>query len=226
MPVYQLDEGLWFPKPEFGEPDGLLAVGGDLSPERLLFAYSLGIFPWFSFRDSSEPWWYCPQERFVIFPEEIHISHSMKQMMRNARYDVTFNQCFEEVIRNCSEVDSRDELPGAWLGEEMIKAYTELYRRERAMSVEVWETNISDGSRTLVGGLYGVLSGSVFCGESMFSKTPSASKLALITLAQRLQRIPQKTLIDCQFETPHLRSMGGRHISYAEYMDIMNTNNT
>jgi leucyl/phenylalanyl-tRNA--protein transferase len=123
-------------------------------------------------------------------------------------------------------VDSRDELPGAWLGQEMIKAYTELYRRERAMSVEVWETNISDGSRTLVGGLYGVLSGSVFCGESMFSKTPSASKLALITLAQRLQRIPQKTLIDCQFETPHLRSMGGRHISYAEYMDIMNTNNT
>ena len=249
MPVYQLDDGIWFPKPKYGEPDGLLAVGGDLSPERLLFAYSLGIFPWFSFKDFSEPHWYCPLERFVIFPKEIHVSHSMKQMMRNARYEVTINQCFEGVIRNCSQVDSRHQLPGAWLGKDMIEAYTKLHQMGRAMSVEVWDVETENGerktengeletengeletessllnARRLIGGLYGVLSGNVFCGESMFSKEASASKLALITLAKCLQRVPN-SLIDCQFETPHLRSMGGRHISYEEYMDIMNKKTT
>lgn len=159
--VIQLDKGLWFPDPHWGEDDGLIAVGGDLSVDRLLLAYSHGIFPWYSFRDDDEPHWYCPMKRFVIFPEEIHISHSMRSLLNKNRHEVTINRDFESVIRHCSQLRYEEE--GAWLGNDMIKAYTELHRQHLAASVEVWE----DGQ--LVGGLYGVTIGRCFIGESMFS---------------------------------------------------------
>ena len=198
-----------------GEDDGLIAVGGDLSIDRLLLAYSNGFFPWYSFRDSKEPMWYCPQQRFVIFPDEIHISHSMRQLMRSGRYQVTINKDFDGVIHGCAKAQDRDVTEGAWLGPDIISAYTEMHRQGFAASVEVWDAD------RLVGGLYGITIGAAFFGESMFSLVPSASKLALIHLAQVL-RENGGSLIDCQFETPHLRSMGGRHISYEEYMELLN----
>ena len=223
MAVFQLDDRLCFPDPRLGEEDGLVAVGGDLSVERLLLAYSNGFFPWFSFHYQKEPCWYCPLDRFVIFPKEIHISHSMKQLMQQNKYMVTVNQDFEGVIRACSAVDGRFKEDGAWLGPDIIKAYTELNRQRYAASVEVWEPLQTASDKTefrLVGGLYGVAIRNAFFGESMFSLVPNASKLALIHLAQTFERFGG-LLIDCQFETPHLKSMGGRHISYDEYMAIL-----
>ena len=215
MAVYQLDHNLWFPDPHLGEEDGLVAVGGDLSIDRLLLAYSNGFFPWFSFRDQKEPLWFCPLQRFVIFPSEIHVSHSMKQLLKKNPYQITINKDFEGVMRGCATAQNRNELEGAWLGPNIIKAYTELYRQGFAASVEVWE-----GSQ-LVGGLYGVTLGRAFFGESMFSLVPNASKLALIFLARMLEAHGGR-VIDCQFETPHLRTMGGRFIPYEEYMKIIN----
>ena len=215
MAVYQLDHNLWFPDPHLGEEDGLVAIGGDLSVDRLLLAYSNGFFPWFSFRDQEEPLWFCPLQRFVIFPSEIHVSHSMQQLLKKNPYRITINKDFEGVMRGCATAQNRNELEGAWLGPNIIKAYTELYRQGFAASVEVWE-----GSQ-LVGGLYGVTLGRAFFGESMFSLVPNASKLALIFLARMLEAHGGR-VIDCQFETPHLRTMGGRFIPYEEYMKIIN----
>ena len=179
MAVFQLDKDLWFPDPHLGEDDGLIAVGGDLSVDRLLLAYSNGFFPWFSFHHRHEPMWYCPLQR------------------------VTLNRDFEGVIRGCATAQNRNEEDGAWLGPDIIKAYTELHRQGFAASVEVWE------EERLVGGLYGVNLGKSFFGESMFSLVPNASKLALIYLARMFKTLGG-LLIDCQFETSHLRSMGGR----------------
>ena len=215
MAVYQLDHNLWFPDPHLGEEDGLVAIGGDLSVDRLILAYSNGFFPWFSFRDQEEPLWFCPLQRFVIFPSEIHVSHSMKQLLKKNPYRITINKDFEGVMRGCATAQNRNELEGAWLGPNIIKAYTELYRQGFAASVEVWE------GTQLVGGLYGVTLGRCFFGESMFSLVPSASKLALIFLARMLEAHGGR-VIDCQFETPHLRTMGGRFIPYEEYMKIIN----
>ena len=209
--VFQLDRELWFPDPELADDDGCLAVGGDLSIDRLLLAYQHGIFPWFSFR-RPEPVWYCPKQRFVIFPGEIHISHSMRTLINKQQYSVSVNHDFEGVIRHCSQLRIHED--GAWLGPEMIRAYTELHRQGFAASVEVWD------EERLVGGLYGVTLGKAFFGESMFSLVPSASKLALIHLAQLMQ-LHGGLLIDCQLETPHLKSMGGRYISYKEYMQLL-----
>ena len=214
--IFQLDENLWFPDPHEGEPDGLIAIGGDLSIDRLLLAYYYGIFPWYSFRHAAEPYWYCPLQRFVIFPDEIHVSHSMRTLINKDRYVCTFNQDFDGVIRNCSQLRYQEE--GAWLGEDIIRAYTEMFHQGFALSVEVWEPD-EDGNR-LVGGLYGVTIGKSFFGESMFSLVPSASKLALIFLA-RFMADNGGTLIDCQLETPHLRSMGARFIPYDEYLKII-----
>ena len=209
--VFQLTDEIAFPDPHYGEPDGFLAVGGDLSIDRLILAYSNGIFPWYAFREGVIQWW-CPMERFVIFPDEIHISHSMRTFIRKGEYDLSVNQAFHEVIRACGE--QRMNMEGAWLGEDMIAAYTRLHEQNFAASVEVWE-----GER-LVGGLYGVTLGRCFFGESMFSLVPNASKLALIYLAQ-VFRENGGELIDCQFETPHLKSMCGRYISYEEYMEYL-----
>ena len=218
MAVFQLDNNLWFPDPHLGEEDGLVAVGGDLSIDRLLLAYSNGFFPWFSFQHQKEPLWYCPLQRFVIFPKEIHISHSMHQLMNKHQYEPSINKDFNGVIRGCATAQNRDAEEGAWLGPDIIKAYTELHRQGFAASVEVWEKQ-ADGDR-LVGGLYGVNLGSSFFGESMFSLAPNASKQALIHLA-RMFEILGGRLIDCQFETPHLRSMGGRYIPYKEYIALI-----
>ncbi|MDE6753663.1 MAG: leucyl/phenylalanyl-tRNA--protein transferase [Muribaculaceae bacterium] len=201
-----------FPDPREGEEDGLFAIGGDLSPQRLLLAYSMGAFPWFSFRDSSEPLWYCPMKRFVIFPDEIHISHSTRNLINKKIYTCSINKAFDRVIRGCAS--KRIDMPGAWLGNEMIEAYTTLHKMGLAASVEVWKGDI------LVGGLYGVTLNSAFFGESMFSSEPGVSKLALIHLARTMAG-NGGSLIDCQFETPHLKSMGGRIIDYEEYMRII-----
>ena len=214
MAVWQLDDELWFPDPRWGEEDGLVAIGGDLSVERLVLAYSNGFFPWYAFQMEREPHWYCPLDRYVIFPNEIHISHSMQQLINKNVLKPTINQDFEGVIQGCAIAQNRDKENGAWLGPDMIKAYTELHRQGFAVSVEVWQ------DEQLVGGLYGVNLGKSFFGESMFSLVPSASKLALIHLARMLE-ILGGSLIDCQFETPHLRSMGGRHIPYEEYIRII-----
>lgn len=206
--VFQLDpDKIAFPNPVFGEKEGILAVGGDLKVERLQLAYRHGIFPWYSFRDSMIQWW-CPMDRFVIFPKEIHISHSMRQVLASRRFKVTMGKSFAEVIQNCAAVNQRNEMKGAWLGEDMMEAYQRLHEERWATSVEVWEEG------RLVGGLYGVMVNSVFAGESMFSLVPNASKVALIRLAQLLA--PYDMVIDCQLETAHLKSMGGRHIPYEE----------
>ena len=210
-------EEIYFPDPHFGDADGCFAIGGDLSIDRLLLAYSNGIFPWYSFRDQKDILWYCPMQRFVIFPEEIHVSHSMRTLINKKKYTIGINEDFDAVIRGCCKSNGRYEEDGAWLGEDIIKAYTNLHEQGFAASVEVWDNE----SGELVGGLYGVTIGKVFIGESMFSLVPSASKLALVFLARFLQKHGGK-MIDCQLETPHLKSMGGRYISYEEYMEIMN----
>lgn len=214
MAVFQLDKDLWFPDPHLGEEDGLVAIGGDLSVDRLLLAYSNGFFPWFSFKHQDEPLWYCPLQRFVIFPSEVHISHSMQQFIKKGSLKATINKDFEGVIRNCATAQNRNEEEGAWLGPNIINAYTELHRQGFAASVEIWDDD------RLVGGLYGVNLGRAFFGESMFSLVPNASKQALIYLAHMFEELGGK-LIDCQFETPHLRSMGGRFIPYEEYINII-----
>ena len=220
MAVWQLDDELWFPNPRWGEEDGLVAIGGDLSVERLVLAYSNGFFPWYAFQMEREPHWYCPLDRYVIIPEEIHVSHSMRQLLRQQRYEVTVNQDFEGVINGCSKAQGRNEEDGAWLGPDIIEAFTSLHRLGHAASVEVWEPVDTASGKRLVGGLYGVTLRNAFFGESMFSLVPNASKLALIHLAKAMQRIGG-SLIDCQFETPLFKSMGGRHISYDEYMKLL-----
>lgn len=212
--VFSLDKSIvGFPDPRLAEEDGMLAIGGDLTPEWLELAYHYGIFPWYDMT-MPEPVWYCPHERFVIFPEEIHISHSMKQLMHQKRYRVSCNEAFEQVMRNCGKAQGRDQQEGAWLGEKIIEAYTRMYNLQYALSLEVWD------KEQLVGGLYGIVIGKNIIGESMFSLVPNASKLALITLAQSMQG--SGGIIDCQLETPHLKSMGGRYISYDEYMEYIN----
>lgn len=216
--IYRIGKELVFPQPVDVEPDGLLCIGGDLSVDRLLLAYSHGIFPWFSFRDYDEPLWYCPQQRFVIFPEEIHVSHSMRTFLNKHadRYTCTIDNHFDGVIHRCSQL--RYDEQGAWLGDDMIKAYTKMHQQGFAHSVEVWDQQTDQ----LVGGLYGVAIGACFFGESMFSLVPNGSKMALIYLARFMQENGGK-LIDCQFETPHLKSMGGRYIPYDEYMKIVSS---
>lgn len=175
--VYRLDDELWFPDPRLGDEDGCIAVGGDLSIDRLLLAYQNGIFPWYAFR-YDEPVWYCPMQRFVIFPEEIHVSHSMRTLLNKDRYQITINEAFDTVINTCGSLRIAEEY--AWLGPQMTAAYKELHRQGFAASIEVWEKT---DRKKFVGGLYGVTIGNAFFGESMCSLVPNASKLALIHLA-------------------------------------------
>ena len=215
--IFELDDNIIaFPHPELpilDDAGDMVAVGGDLSIERLMLAYDIGYFPWYAFR-YKDIQWYCPRRRFVIFPDEVHVSHSMRTLINKGIYRVTFNTCFDAVIRGCSTVDNRIDEVGAWLGDEIIAAYTRLHELGRARSVEVWRGD------ELVGGLYGVTSGSGFVGESMFSREPSASKLALIALARQMKE-HGGSLIDCQIHTPHLASMGARYITYKEYITAL-----
>ena len=197
-----------FPDPELAEPDGLLAVGGGLSTERLLLAYQSGIFPWYS--DDSPILWYSPHERCVIFPAELKISKSMQKVLNSGLFTVTADQSFEEVIAACSAIE-RPGQDGTWITGEMKKAYIQLHQKGYAHSVEVWQQD------RLVGGLYGIKTGRVFCGESMFSLVSNASKVALAFLCGM-----GFALIDCQVENPHLISMGARMISRADYMKFVN----
>jgi leucyl/phenylalanyl-tRNA--protein transferase len=189
--IFRLDDRLIFPGPELAEEDGLLAVGGDLSTERLLLAYQSGIFPWYS--DDTPILWYSPHERCVLYPDELKVSKSMKAVLRSDKFRVTVNQCFDKVIAACSSV-KRDGQNGTWITDDMMQAYIQLNLKGFAHSVEVWQQD------SLVGGLYGVQTGKVFCGESMFSLVSNASKVALV----------------------HLCAMGARMISREEYMRELN----
>ena len=209
--IFQLDHTTDFPDPRYGNQDGFYAVGGEVTPERLAKAYPLGIFPYFAFRYRPVIWW-APQERFVIFPEEIHVSHSMRNLMNKKRFHCTINQAFPEVLASCADTDDRIDEDNAWLGPELKDTWMELHDAGFAKSVEVWEGD------DLVGGLYGFVHNGCFMGDSMFSLEPSASKLALIHLARHMQKHGGQ-FIDCQLETSHLKSMGARYISYNEFLE-------
>ena len=209
--IFQLDERLIFPNPELAEPDGLLAIGGDLSLERLRLAYESGVFPWYS--DETPILWYAPHERFVLYPDELIISGSMKRFLRKGLFKVTMDTCFAEVIDACSTVE-REGQDGTWITDDMKNAYIKLHREGYARSIEVWQHD------KLVGGMYGVPVGNIFCGESMFSKVTNASKTALIHLCQS----GLYDLIDCQVYTDHLASMGARMISQKDYMLLLQKN--
>jgi len=207
--VFRLPKNeLIFPDPALADEDGLLAIGGDLSVERLLLAYKSGIFPWFS--DNDPICWYAPHERCVIYPSKVKITKSMSQVLKKRIFTITSNTRFEEVITNCAEIDRKDQ-PGTWITEAMQKAYINLHKNGYAKSVEVLQNN------ELVGGLYGVEINQVFCGESMFSRVSNASKAAMIALC----KANAYTLIDCQLPNDHLMSLGAEMISRKEYLEIL-----
>ncbi len=206
-----LSERLEFPNVENANEEGLLAVGGDLSPERLLLAYQNGIFPWFN--DDSLILWWSPDPRMILFPRKINISKSMGKVIREGRFRLTKNTCFETIVKHCSTV-LREDQEGTWITFEIQKAYTELHKKGIAVSYEVWEQD------TLVGGLYGVDLGSVFCGESMFSLRPNASKFAFIKLAEELLAQNYR-FIDCQLYTNHLASLGAEEITRKEFIKLL-----
>ena len=209
--IFQLDRTDSFPDPRYGNKDGFYAVGGEITPERLAKAYPMGIFPYFAFRHEPVIWW-APQERFVIHSDEIHVSHSMRNMINKRKYRCTINEAFADVLAGCACTDDRMEEDNAWLGPDLLDTWMLLNEDGHAKSVEVW-----DGDE-LVGGLYGFVCGRAFIGDSMFSLVPSASKLAQIHLARYMQA-NGGGIIDCQLETSHLKSMGACYISYDAYLD-------
>lgn len=208
MPIFQLDDSLLFPPAHLAEEDGFLAVGGDLSPTRIYLAYQQGIFPWFN--DDGDIRWYSPDPRFVLFPEKIKLSKSMKTFLKNDAYHFRINYDFEQVIHHCKNVN-RQHQPGTWITDGMEAAYIELHHQGIAHSAECWYQD------KLVGGLYGILLKRVFCGESMFSLMPNCSKMAFIHYVQHLLK-ENIELIDCQMHTPHLESLGGEMIPREVYM--------
>ena len=198
-----------FPEVAHASPEGLLAIGGDLSVERLLLAYRSGIFPWF---DKTQPiLWWSPDPRFVLFPEKLKISKSMKQLFNRKAFDITYNTCFDKIIEECSKIKRKGQ-KGTWITSEMIKAYTKLHELGFATSVEVW----LEGE--LVGGLYGIdLKNGIFCGESMFSKMSNASKYGFIAFIQDTNF----KLIDCQVFTEHLASLGAEEINRKAFLSYL-----
>ncbi len=211
MPVFQLSDKIIFPDPNLAEPDGLLAIGGDLSQERLLLAYSNGIFPWFS--DGYPILWWSPNPRMVLIPKEFKRHKNLRRLVNKKYFSVTFNKNFEGVINSCAGV-SRENQDGTWITDNMKQAYIALHHSGYAHSVEVWEND------NLVGGLYGVLMGKVFFGESMFYKVSNASKVALWYLVDRLLDIGIE-LIDVQQETEHLKSLGARLIDRESFLNLL-----
>ena len=207
MPVFRLDEGeIFLPLPTLARSDGLLAVGGDLSVERLLLAYTHGIFPWYN--PGEEILWWCPQERFVIIPNEVHVSHSMKKYIKRHDLQIVVNRDFADTMHRCRL--KREFAEGTWIDDKMEEAYNRLHEAGYAISVEAFE----DGE--LAGGLYGVSIGRCFFGESMFSEKENGSKTALIAFARLLAQRGY-LFIDCQFHTEHLESMGGKFIPWEEF---------
>lgn len=201
---------LWFPPPEeaLEEPDGLLALGGDLAPERLVHAYQNGIFPWFS--DDQPILWWSPNPRCVLFPDEVHISRSLRRTLKKGYFSITADQAFSDVIHRCATV--RKE--GTWITEDMIAAYTTLHQQGTAHSFEAWNSRAE-----LVGGLYGIALGKCFFGESMFSLETDASKVLMVAIANQLDAWGYQ-LMDCQVESGHLLRMGARSIARSEFLSI------
>lgn len=200
-----------FPDPQLYDPDGgLIAVGGDLSPERIWLAYQLGIFPWYN--PGEEILWWCPDPRFVLFPSGLKVSKSMKKILHKETFQFTENVCFEEVMRNCMSA-KREGQDGTWISEELISSFVQLNAAGKAKSIEVWQ----DGN--LVGGFYGVMVNRVFCGESMFSKVSNASKAGFIHFVQKYEN--DLDLIDCQIHSEHLESLGATMIKKTEYLEIL-----
>jgi len=210
MPLYALSHHLWFPPVEEALPDGLLAIGGDLSVERLILAYRKGIFPWF---DGDTPLWWCPDPRFVLYPDELKVSKSMQSLFKKNVFEFTINKAFVEVIKACKETERRDQ-DGTWITEDVLDAYIELHKLGLAQSAEVW----LDGK--LVGGLYGIRMKHVFFGESMFSHVSNASKYAFIKFVHLLQEQGVK-IIDCQVYTEHLESLGAKMIPREDFLEYL-----
>ncbi|MCE5219709.1 MAG: leucyl/phenylalanyl-tRNA--protein transferase [Clostridium sp.] len=211
MPIFKLTKENIFPNPELSEKDGLLAIGGDLSLERLILAYCNGIFPWYN--DGEAILWWCPKPRFIIIPKEIKISKSMKKIIEKENFKITFNNDFNGVISNCKSLRENNN-EGTWISDDMKNAYINLYNNGYAISVE---TYLKD---ELVGGLYGVKIGKCFFGESMFSKVSNGSKIALIKLAEKLAS-EGFIFIDCQMHTDHLESMGGKFVEWDIFKELL-----
>lgn len=209
--MYFLSKELFFPPVSEANPDGILAIGGDLSPERLLLAYKRGIFPWFE--DGEPIYWWSPNPRMVLFLDELVVSKSMRNILNRNIFKVTFNQNFREVISNCQKI-KREGQNGTWITYDMIEAYCKLNEMGIAKSVEVWQ------NEQLVGGLYGIDLGHIFCGESMFSKVSNASKVAFIALVNQLKSDNYK-ILDCQVYNEHLESLGCREIDRTYFMEIL-----
>lgn len=210
MPLFALDTDLYFPPVHLAEPDGLLAMGGDLSQERLLLAYHHGIFPWYEGRYIL---WWCPDPRFVLFPAELKVSKSMQQLLKKEAFTFTVNKAFAQVINHCKTIPRHDQA-GTWISKDVAAAYTKLHEAGYAHSAEVWLNG------ELVGGLYGVRLGKVFFGESMFSKVSNASKYAFISYVQQLIQ-ESVQLIDCQVYTAHLESLGARMIPRKDFIALL-----
>ncbi|NDI99496.1 leucyl/phenylalanyl-tRNA--protein transferase [Flavobacterium sp. LaA7.5] len=213
--MYFLSRELYFPSVTTASPEGIVAVGGDLSPERLLLAYRNGIFPWFE--DDEPILWWSPPKRMVLFFEELKISKSMRNIINRGVFRITHNTAFREVIANCRTIQ-RNGQDGTWITEDMITAYVKLHELGYAKSVEVWQEDV------LVGGLYGIDLGTVFCGESMFSRVSNASKAAFIALAQKLKEENYR-LLDCQVHNAHLESLGAREINREAFLKIITLKN-
>ncbi len=209
--MYFLSRDLFFPSVETADKHGLLAVGGDLSPERLMLAYRNGIFPWFE--DDDPILWWSPNPRMVLFFNELVISKSMRNILNRGIFEVTFNTDFRSVIYNCKKID-REGQTGTWITNEIAEAYCRLHEMGIAQSVEIWQNG------ELVGGLYGVDLGHIFCGESMFSKVSNASKVAFISLVKHLEQNNYK-LLDCQLHNSHLESLGCREIPRKEFITAL-----
>lgn len=210
--MYFLTKEMYFPPVEEASYEGLLAIGGDLSTERLLLAYQKGIFPWF---DNDEPiLWWAPPERMVVNPSNYKVSKSLRNIINRKCFEITINQDFKNVILNCQNAKRKGQ-NGTWISDDIVKAYCDLHQMGKAFSVEVWQ----DGD--LVGGLYGVDLGHVFCGESMFSKVSNASKVAFVKLIELLKE-KKYLLLDCQLHNDHLEQLGAFEISRANFMKILN----
>ncbi|APZ46159.1 leucyl/phenylalanyl-tRNA--protein transferase [Polaribacter reichenbachii] len=212
-----LTEKIEFPDYKYATVDGILALGGDLSENRLIYAYKNGIFPWFSEDDPIV--WYCPPERMVLFPADVKVSKSMRKIINKNEFIITENQAFEEVIYNCKSINRKDGF-GNWITDDMEQAYINLHKRGVAKSIEVWKplgSTQSNSKMELVGGLYGLEINTVFCGESMFSKVSNASKLAFIHLAKN----KNYKLIDCQIYNEHLASLGAKEIDRDLFLEIL-----
>lgn len=208
-------ERIEFPDPSLSDKKGLVCIGGNLQINTLISAYSTGVFPWYN-PDEPILWW-CPDPRFVLYPNELYLSKSLRKLLKKKPLAITFDTSFESVIRHCAEV-KRSNQEGTWLTEEMIDAYSNLHKHGLAHSVEVWD------NQQLVGGLYGVAMGSIFFGESMFSLQPNASKYAFVHLCRHLAA-SQFTLIDCQIYTNYLESFGARFIDRQHFLDEIHRNN-